>query len=69
MFILIFKNVRKEATHFYYFHEAYQRSWAILNAIFEGNSFSIISESRNYLGKRKSIMEGQRSSNPKGFEY
>ena len=69
MFIFIFENVRKEATHFYYFLRAYQRSWAILNAIFEGNSFSIISESRNYLDKRKSIMEGQRSSSPKGFEY
>ena len=68
MFILIFKNVRKEAAHFYYFLEAYQRSWAILNAIFEGNSSSIISESRNYLGKGKSNVDGQRSSSWKGFE-
>ena len=48
MFSLIFKNDRKEATHFYYFLDANQRSWAILYAIFEGNSSSIISESRNY---------------------
>ena len=68
MFILIFKNVRKEATHFYYFLEAYQRSWAILNVIFEGNSSSIISKSRNYVGKRKSNVEGQRGSSQKGFE-
>ena len=68
MFILIFKNVKKEATHFYYFLEAYQSSWAILNAIFEGNSSSVISESRNYLGKGKSNVEGQRGSSRKGFE-
>ena len=68
MFILIFKNVRKGVTHFYYFLEAYQRSWAILNAIFEGNSSSIISESRNYLGKGKSNVEGERGSSRKGFE-
>ena len=68
MSILIFKNVKKEATHFYYFLEAYQSSWAILNAIFEGNSSSVISESRNYLGKGKSNVEGQRGSSRKGFE-
>ena len=68
MFILIFKNVRKEATHFYYFLEAYQRGWAILNAIFEGNNYSIISDSRNYVGKRRSNVEGQRGSSLKGFE-
>ena len=48
MFSLIFKNDGKEATHFFYFLDAYQRSLAILNEMFEGNSSSIISESRNY---------------------
>ena len=68
MFIPIFRNVKKEATHFYYFLEAYQSSWAILNGIFEGNSSSVIWESRNYLGKGKSNVESQRGSSRKGFE-
>ena len=36
--------------------------------MFEGNSSSIISESRNYLGKGKSNVEGERGSSRKGFE-
>ena len=68
MFILIFKNVKKEATYFYYFLEAYQSSWAILNVIFEGNSSSVTVESRNYMGKGKSNVEVQRDSSRKSFE-
>ena len=36
--------------------------------MFEGTSSSVISESRNYLGKGKSNVEGQRGSSRKGFE-